>query len=337
MQIGEISNEIKCASTVKDFEAMLQLTYLQIMQPRRDEALFKAYKGKQQSMVQFMTSNPQAAFMDTTVKTMYANSPLARMVIPSAKDFENLTLDRALAIYKDEFGSADGYQFFITGNVDAEKMIPLFETYLGSIPATGKTVGFKDNGLRIKKGTNEFKFRKGKDKKSMIFSVYSGEVKYTEDLALRARALSEILNIKVIENLREKMGAIYGGGFNASVSKEPYEKYSFQLYLPCGPENVEKLVAATAVEINNIKEKGPDQADLEKVKSQWLEKYKTEIKENKYWLEKMEAAQFWGRDKDRIFNYESYLNKLTTAQLQETAKQLFTNNNQFTAILYPES
>jgi zinc protease len=91
-------------------------------------------------MVQFMTSNPQAAFMDTTVKTMYANSPLARMVIPSAKDFENLTLDRALAIYKDEFGSADGYQFFITGNVDAEKMIPLFETYLGSIPATGKTV-----------------------------------------------------------------------------------------------------------------------------------------------------------------------------------------------------
>jgi zinc protease len=337
MSIGDITSEIKCSSTIKDFEAMLQLTYLQITAPRKDEALFAAYKEKQRSMLQYMSANPQAAFMDTTIKSMFNNNPLARVIVPKPSDFDKINLDRAIAIYKQQFGSADGYHFFIVGNIDEATAIPLLEKYLGSVPANSQPVAFKDNGVRMKKGNNTFKFSKGKEKQSMIVVFYGGEAAYSEDLALRANALSEVLNIKVTEDLREKMGAIYGGGFNANVSKEPYERYAFQLYLPCGPENVDKLVAAANDEITAMKEKGPDEKDLVKVKTTWMEKHKVEEKENKYWQDKMERVMFWGRDKDRVLNYETYINKLTTKQLQETAKQLFSNNNQFTAILYPES
>ena len=337
MVINDVDDEVNCSSTIKDFESMLQLTYLQIMQPRKDEALFNAFKDKQSMMVKFMSSNPQAAFMDTTMKVMSNNNPLGRMVIPTPADFEKLNLDRSMQIYKDEFGSADGYHFFIVGNIKPENAMPLIETYLGSIPAKGVTTAFKDNGVRPVKGNMTMKVNKGKEKKSMILEVFTGEVTYTEDLALKARALSEVLNIKVIEELREKMGAIYGGGFNASVAKEPYERYAIQLYLPCGPENVDKLIDAANVEINKIKDNGPDAKDLDKVKSQWLEKYKTDVKENKFWADKMQSALFWGRDQDRILNYETYINKLTPADIQNTAKQLFTGSNQFISILYPES
>lgn len=337
MVISEINDEINCSSTVKDFESMLQLTYLQIMQPRKDEGLFNAYKDKSNSMLQFIMGNPQAAFADTVVKVLYDNNPLARMAIPKKADFDKINLDRAIQIYKDEFGSADGYHFFIVGNVKSETALPLLETYLGSIPSKNKIVAFKDNGVRPIKGNKEVKVYKGKEKKSLIMEIFTGEIPYSEDLALKTKAVSEILNIKVIEELREKMGAIYGGGFNGSLAKEPYERYSIQLALPCGPENVDKLIAAANAEIQNLKDKGPDAKDLDKVKSQWREKYKTEIKENKYWLEKMTGSIFWGRDKDRVFNYETYLDKLTPADIQETAKKLFTGNNQFVSILYPES
>ncbi len=337
MVIGDVDDEVNCSSTITDFESMLQLTYLQIMQPRKDAELFKAFKDKQSSMVKFISGNPQAAFSDTTIKTLYGNNPLARMVIPTSADFDKLDLDRAMAIYSNEFGSADGYHFMVVGNVKPETVIPLLETYLGSIPSKGKSAEFKDNGVRPIKGMNTLKFNKGKEKKSMILSIYYNETPYSEDFALKTKAVAEVLNIKVIEELREKMGAIYGGGFNANVGKEPYERYSIQLALPCGPENVDKLIAASADEINKLKQNGPDAKDLDKVKSQWKEKYKTDIKENKFWAEKMQSALFWGRDKDRVLNYESYIDKLTPADIQETAKKLFTGNNQFTSILYPES
>lgn len=337
MVIGDINDELHCSSTIKDFESMLQLTYLQIMEPRKDAALFNAFKDKNAAMLQFIMGNPQAAFADTMVKTLYNNNPLARMVIPRKSDFDKIDLDRSIAIYKDEFGSADGYHFFIVGNVKPETALPLLETYLGSIPSKNKEVAFKDNGVRPITGNNELKVHFGKEKKSMIMEIFSGEIAYTEDLSMQARAVSEILNIKVIEELREKMGAIYGGGFNANVAKEPYSRYSIQLALPCGPENVDKLIAAANEEIKNLKEKGPEAKDLDKVKSQWREKYKTEIKENKYWAEKMTSAIFWNKDKDHILNYEAYLDKLTPADVQATAKKLFTGNNQFVSVLYPES
>ena len=337
MNISEINDEVNCTSTVKDFESMLQLVYLQIMQPRRDEGLFKAYKEKQTAMLQFMSANPQAAFADTMVKTLYNNNPLARMIIPSKADYDKIDLNRAMEIYSSEFGSADGYHFFIVGNVNPQTALPLLEMYLGSIPAKNKTVAFKDNGVRPLKGNNEFKYKKGKEKKSLILEVYTGEMQYSEDFALQTKAVAEILNIKVIEELREKMGAIYGGGFNGNISKDPYERFSMQLALPCGPENVDKLIAAANAEIQTLKEKGPEAKDLDKVKSQWREKYKTEIKENKYWADKLSGSIFWGRDKDRVLNYESYLDKLTPADIQGAAKKIFTGSNRFLAVLDPES
>ena len=337
MSINDVNDAISGSSTVKDMENMMQLLYLNMMQPRKDEALFKAFKEKQLMMVQYMSANPQAAFIDTMIKVMYDNNPLRRMVIPTSQDFDALTLDRSLEIYRNEFSSADGYQFFITGNVKAEEAIPLIETYLGSIPAANKPVAIKDNGLRPVKGSHTLKYNKGKEKKSMILANYYGEIPYSEDLSLKAQALAEILNIKVIEDLREKMGAIYGGGFRAQVSQEPYSRYSLALQLPCGPENVDKLMAAAAEEIKSLKANGPDAKDLDKVKSQWKEKYRTSVKENNYWNEKLENVVFWGRDKDRVLNYETWVDKLSTKDVQETAQRLFDGKNEFVSILYPES
>jgi len=256
-KISEINVQLNCSSTVKDFESMLQLTYLTIMSPRKDDGLFNAYKEKQKTMLAFMTSNPQFAFFDTSVKALYNGNPLARRIIPKPEDFDDINLDRSLEIYKSEVGTADGYHFFIVGNVKPEQALPLIETYLGSIPSRGATAAFRDNGVRPAKGTTEIKIRRGKEQKSMIFAIYSGELPYSEDLALKTQAVAEILNIKVIEDLREKMGKIYGGGFYGSLSKDPYERFSIALQLPCGPESVDTLLKASDLEIKMLIAKGP--------------------------------------------------------------------------------
>ncbi|NCX94932.1 MAG: insulinase family protein [Chitinophagia bacterium] len=337
MTIGELSNEISAASTVKDFETMMQLLYAQIMLPRKDPALFKAYKEKQIAQLQFMMMNPQVSFIDTFIKSLFNNNPLTRMTLPKKQDIDKIDLNRAFEIYKNEFGSADGYHFYIVGNVDVNTAIPLLETYLGSIPTKGTTPAFKDNGVRAITGTHTLKYHKGSEKKSMIVSIYSGAMTYSEESAFQVKAMVEALNIKVIEIMREKMSAIYGGGFNGALTKEPYQHFSLQLVLPCGPENVDTLMAVEKQLINNMIQNGPDDKDMDKVKNQWIEKFKTDSKENKYWLSGMSNTLFWGGDKDYVLNYEKYVNRLTPADLQNAAKKVFSSADHFTGILYPDA
>jgi len=336
VSLGDVESYVSGRSTVKDVETMLQLLYLRMMQPRKDEALFKAFVEKQKTAVQFAASSPQVVFRDTIVKTLYNNNPLRPNAVPRPEDFDAINIDRAISIYRNAFSSADGYHFFIVGNVDEKTMLPLIETYIGSIPASGKVPVAKDNGVRPVQGHHRVNVYKGTEQKSVVLTYISGEIPYSEELELKADALTEILNIKVIEELREKLGGIYSGGYASSVEKEPYERYAVVLQLPCGPENVDKLLTAAAQEVAALKEKGPSVEDLAKVKKQWQEQHRENVEKNGYWVAKLEDILYRDRSRKPVLQYDKWIDKLTVKDIQEAAKLLLNGKNEFTAVLYPE-
>ncbi|WP_315821719.1 insulinase family protein [Paraflavitalea speifideaquila] len=239
-----ISDGVRGNSTVKDLETMFQLTYLYFTAPRKDTALFSSYIQRNKSQFANISANPQAVFIDTMYKTMYGNNPLAPVAVPNSSYFDNINLDRSLAIYKERFGDANGMNFVFVGSFKEEDIIPYIERYIASLPATNKKFALVDNKVRTVGGKQELIINKGKEEKSLILAFYSGEVPYTEDLDLKASALSEVLNIRIIEELREKVQGIYGGGTNGGLEKYPYSNYSFVLQLPCGPEKVDTLLKA---------------------------------------------------------------------------------------------
>ncbi len=337
VSMDNVEDNVVATSTVKDVETMFQLLYLRLTEPRRDEGLFNAYKDRQKTAVKFAASNPQAAFIDTVIKVLYNNNPMRPATIPQPEDFDAINLDRAMQIYKDEFSRADGYHFFIVGNVDENTILPLIETYIGSLPSTGKTPVVHDNGVRPVKGEHLLKIYKGSEPKSLILGFHTGEIDYSEDLELRANALTEVLNIKVIEELREKLGGIYSGGYYCNVRKEPYQRFAIILQLPCGPENVDKLLTAATGEIKALQEKGPDSEDLDKVKSQWHEQHREDIETNSYWRGALEAILFDHKSKANVLEYDKWIDKLKPADVQLAARKLLGVENDFTAILYPET
>lgn len=333
---GEYNEGFSGSSSVKDFESMLQLLNLYVTEPRKDTALFKSFIQKSKSQTKFMMANPQVTFIDTFYKAMYKNNPLAPIAIPKGEYYDKINLDRSLAIYKERFGDASGLHFVLVGSLPKDTTEMLIEKYIASLPVSNKKFNFKDNGLRTAKGKININVHKGKEEKALILAVYSGEVPYSESLSLKAEAISEVLNIKIIEELREKIQGIYGGGIYSSVEKYPYNNYNYVAQLPCGPEKADTLVIALNNEINNIKTKGPSVEDLNKVKQQWIEQYKTSIKENRTWLTKIQAITLEGASVDYFLNYEKIVNALTAAQIKATANLLFNGKNVITAVLKPE-
>jgi zinc protease len=334
--LTDATEGFKGNSSVKDMEAMFQMLYLYATAPRKDTALFRSFLQRNKSQVAMIGANPQAAFIDTLNQILYQNSPLAPTAIPKVANFDQINLDRSLEMYRGIFSDMGGMHFTFVGSFSMEQIIPLIETYIGSLPAKKKNPRYVDNKLRPISGEKRLTYYKGKDPKSLILAFYQGEMPYSEQMELKAGAISEILNIRIIEELREKIQGIYGGGIFGGMSKVPYENYSFVLQLPCGPEKVDTLLQAANAEIKQLVTKGPSDENLAKVKKQWIEQYKTQIKDNNYWLTNLQDIKLYGNDPKMLLDYEQKVNALTKKEIQDAAKQFFNGKSVFTAVLMPE-
>ncbi len=327
---------IQGSSSVKDFETYLQLVYLYLTAPRKDDGLFHSFIGKQKAALEFIQKNPQAAYQDTLYKIIYNNNPWMNP-IPKASDYDNISIDRSLEIYKEIFGNAYGMHFTFVGNIDSNSIKPLLERYIGSLPTTAKEPSYKDIGARILKGNTEIAIKRGKSTQAILNLFFEGETNYTRDNRLQLAALLDVLNIEITEKLREEMSAVYGGGMNGSILKRPYEHYSIRAYIPCGPENVDKLTNALIELIKNVQEKGVKQLDLDKVKETWKKQYHVNLQNNDYWLENLSSAYINKDNPENILDYEQKIDSITVENLQEIAKKYLTLDNMVKAVLYPES
>jgi zinc protease len=333
---SNISEGISGSSSVKDIESMMQLMNLYFTSPRLDTGLFKSFVQKNKTQIALLGANPQAVFIDSFYKTIYHHDPLAPVAVPKTEYFDQINLNRLMQIYKERFGNANGMHFTFVGSIKEEELKPLIEKYIASLPSTPKKFSYVDNKLRPSKGKLAVDVYKGKEQKSLILAAYSGEVPYSDALDLKADAISEILNIRIIEELREKIQGIYGGGTQARFDKLPYSHYTFFLQLPCGPEKVDTLLYAANAEIQNLIKNGPSQENLEKVKQQWKEQHKVSIKENNTWLSELQSFYLQGNNPDYFINYEKYVDALTAKDIQDAAKLLLSTNNVVTGILRPE-
>lgn len=333
--INPYEEGVEGTTSVKDFETFLQLLYLYFTQPRKDAALFQTFVSSQKAIVQNLKANPNNYFSDTLSKIEYNNNPWADG-LPKTEDFDQINLERLLALYKEVYGNAYGLHFTFVGNIDTNKIKPLLETYIGSLPSTPKENKFTDVGLRPVKGLVSADIKKGADKKSLVSIIFNGEAPYSKDEAIKLKMLTDVLTIKIIEQLREEMSGIYGGGMSGSLQPRPYPHYSISLRFPCGPENVDKLVAAALVIVKDAREKGVEQKDLDKVKETLKKQNDDRLKENDYWLEALSASWIDHDNPVWIPDYAKRVDAVTVQDLQEAAKKYFTMDNYIKAVLNPE-
>jgi len=333
---SQTQDGIRGNSGNKDLESMFQLVYLNVTAPRKDSALFRSFIQKNRSQYMMLGANPEVAFIDTMYRVLYQDDPLAPTVIPRSEYFDRISFDRTLEIYKERLGDLTGMHFNIVGSFRENDIIPLIETYLASLPAGKRKTTFTDNKVRPLKGSKQISYRKGKEDKSLILAVYGGETAYSPELSRNIAALSEIMNIRIIEEMREKIQGIYGGSTFGGMEKYPYSSYQFVLQLPCGPQKADTLIQEFNRELKELADKGPEQKYLDKVKKQWNESYRTDMKTNPYWLEKLGQIRNGEVDADQFLNREKYVNQIRPSDIQAAARLIRDAPSRLIAVQLPE-
>jgi len=323
----------QCGSS--DLESLLQLTYLYATQPRTDADLFKSFTDKQQPLYQNLMSNPQAVFQDSVQAILYSRHPRAPRV-PKSDDLNQVSINKVMDIYKSRLGNADGMTFIFVGSFNVDELRKGVAQYLAALPTRKDSHQFKDLGIRPVKGVVQREVKRGSEEKSYVSLIFTGEAPFSEADQLRLLIATEIFNIKLIETLREDLGGIYGGGMSGTLNKYPYPHYSVSISFPCGPENVDRLIAATWDEIRKMKKDGPSAADLQKVKETLTKQYLESVKDNGYWLAKLQQVVELGSDPLNILTGEQRIASVTAQQVKDVVVKLFDDKNYVQVVLYPE-
>lgn len=328
-------NWVSGFSSKKDFETMLQLGYLKMTAPRKDEALFQGMISATMTQIKDLKAEPRNEFIDSLGKLIYGNHPMMPIGIPTFADLSSCNLDDCIEIYRNEFAWADGYHFVLVGNVDADSVLPLLAQYWGGLPVKGEAPKMVDIGLKKVKGKHEVKFYLGKEDKSLVMEQYYGARKHSDLAQLQLALLVDVLNIKIIEELREKIGGIYSGSVSANYEREPYDHFRVIVGLPCGAGSVDTLLKALHAEIKKLQVEGPSTKDLEKVKTARIQSYLQAVKTNGYWLEILINEHFYPQDRAMTSTYEAAIEGVTSEQLRVLAQDIFSSENVFRGILYP--
>lgn len=334
--IGGITEGFSGNATPKDLEYLFQSVYAYFTDLNYDEKAFESEKNKMKSYLSNLMAMPEVFFQIELADFMYGHNERYTSPIPKDEDWDNTSYQKAYEIFKERFADASDFEFFFVGNVTDEQMKAFSEQYLASLPALHRNETFKDTGSRTITGIHKKEVFKGTDDKATVRISYDGETTYSKKEDLAMQALGEILTIKLIEELREKEGGVYGASASGSLSKLPYGSYNFSIGFPTNPADADKLIELTLKEIEKIQQNGPDAKDLEKFKEGEMTDYTKSLKENRYWLNVLISAFNNQENPEKALDFEKNLQALTAKDVQDVANK-YLNKNRVIAVLKPET
>ncbi len=333
--ISDVKEGFRGNCTPKDLETMMQLVYLYFTGPRNDTTAFKAFRSKLENEVKFMKSSPMMSFYDTLFKTVYPG--YKRMIIfPTKEQLNEINYNRLYKIYHIIFENARDFKFFLTGNFSIDTITPMITKYLGSLPVIDRQEAWKDVSPKFPDGVVNGTLFKGTDPQGMVGIVMSEPFEYNPGNLLQLSMLKEIISIKLIEVIREKMSGVYSPQVGINPTHYPKSKFQFIVMFGCSPKNANKLTKAVFSELKKILAYGPTPTDLQKAKEELIRARETDLEKNDFWLNKLESVYFDGTDPATILNFKDRVNAVTAQDLKIAANNYLKLNHYVRMVLKPE-
>ncbi|MFN8574195.1 MAG: insulinase family protein [Gemmatimonadaceae bacterium] len=318
----------------KDLETLMQLIYLKFTSPRRDSVAFDAFRAQVGPFFANRANNPDAVFGDTVIVTMGQHHPRAKPINKELLD--SASFARAFAIYRDRFADASDFTFLFVGNVDPLVLRPLTEQWLGSLPSLGRHETWKDVGMRAPVAGFDKVVRKGVEPKSTSLLFFSGEAEFTPANRHALRSLAELLEMQLLDTLREALGGTYSVSVNGETNKYPRPEYSLTISFGSAPERADSLYSTIRRVIAGIQANGPDASYVQKVREQQQRSYEVDLRENSYWLANLAARLENGEDPNGLLSYGDFIRGLTASEIQEAARKYIDLGKAMRFVLLPE-
>jgi zinc protease len=333
--LSSLNEMITGSSSVKDFETMLQLTYMAFMPVRHDDEILKSSIQRSKASLENRRANPNSVFSDTL--SMLMSNYSKRTNLPTVEYYDRMDREKAYAIANDRFKDAGDFDFVFIGNIDIPAMKPLIEKYIGSIPDDPRQEFWVDHNIWPKKEHFVKKiYVEMKDPKAMTYVYFFGEMPCTPENVEYINAIRYILNMRYVESIREKESGTYGVGVSASLTSRPVNNFSVSMNFTCDPARADYLRGLILEELNNMKKNGVTETEVNMTRENFLKSDAERMKNNAYIMDRVVNFINNGVYTPLPENSTEIYKNLDGKKIQEMANKVF-KDNYFEFVMMPKT
>ena len=303
-----------------------------IREPKIDSEVFNTAILNAKESIKNRENSPKTVYADR-VATIYSGNNERRKPF-SFKDLENIKIDEALKMYKEKFDNFNGYELIIVGAFDNKELPNILKKYFASLPSEEKIITPRSLKLNIPKNIVNEKIVKGVDKKATVSLIFPYNSTYGYKERVLYSGFSRVLNIALIEDIREKIGGVYSIYSKTSLSPNNFGEDFLSISFSCDTNRVDEITKAVLKSINSLLQ-DIDQTKIDSVVKNYELSYDTELKENSFWVNYLYQKATIGKDY-KVPTPKEYKDILTKENLINYNKKAINLNNYINVTLIPE-
>lgn len=330
--LGNTVNSFDGKSSVKDLPTLMELIYASFTSVNPDPETYNAQMDQARTLLKNRDADPNQVFSKHIASARYGNNPMFQEIDVNTIDAANYL--EMLDMIKQSTANAADYTFIFVGNIDIEKLKPLLEQYIASLPSSkkGKNKAVKDlTSITNVTGQVVDHFKQPMHSpKSQVFTLFSGtNVPYSIENSVKISMIGQILRSIYTETLREEMGGTYSPYAGSTLNPHTGEWMIVYNY-ETNADMLGKMEERANAEFIKLLNDGASEKDFNKVKEATMKQYEIMVRMNGYWDNNLLLLE---KGIDDITNHKAAIENLTLEDLNKFMKNLYNGKNRIEVIM----
>ena len=308
-------------SATRDAEVLFQLLHLFITEPRVDDVAFRTAIDEAEQNLAINQTHVDRRAISALIDLVYDGDP-AQHQAATQEQLDALTEQTALEIYKARLGKVDDLAVAIVGDIDRSTVADLAARYLGSLQA-GEADTWVDLGYELPTGQQSasVELSEGAANGGM-FVFHARPTELTAKNRVTANLLQGVINNRIIERIREELGASYGGSASISFRREPELSIRSFMSISGDPTRLDEIRSVLMEELQAIATSGVTADQFEQahnvIRSDW-----NFFNNSGLANVDLDAIRFADEDRLTIDNRQDLLSAATRADVRALAAHLY--------------
>lgn len=301
--------------------------------PKIDKDIYNNFMDLQRQYIKNRENSPNTLFIDKIRETVSQNHPRRKPTI--LEDLNKVGEKDLIEAFRDRFSSIGDFQMIVVGSTKNIDMENLMKKYLAAIPSKDVTEIPKNLEVNFPKGIIKENVKKGTDKKVSVALVYPYQGDYTYENRVKYLGTAKILDMILLEEIREKIGGIYTIYADTELSPVNFRENYLTISYSTDPDKSDMVTQEVKKVLYNVLQGNFEDRILKSVIENYAFNYDSILKKNEFWIDYISKREGF-EDNFRIFSPEKYKKTLNRPNMIKFMNYAVNTENYTEVRLIPE-
>jgi zinc protease len=317
----------------EDLETTMKVLKAFLTEAKVEKNIYNNFMDTQKQYLENRENSPNVIYSDKINETLSQNHPRRKPL--TIEELEQLEEKDLLEAFKDRFSDIGDFQVVIVGSTKDTGIEDLIKKYLAGIPGKKIIETPKDLGVKFPKGIVKETVKKGTDKKVSVSLNYPYRGTYTYENRVKYLGTAKILDMILLEEIREKIGGIYTIYADTDLNPLNYGENQLSINYSTDPEKADEVTEAIKKVVQDCLNGKFEDRILDSIIENYTFNYDSILRKNEFWIDYLSKRELFG-DNFTIYSPSKYKRTINRTKMTEFMNYAIDTENYVEVRLVPE-